>query len=222
MAVRDHAEHFADLVRRLLGEGRAATGREGCVTAPFDAELFGHWWAEGPAFVFAVLEALHHAPEVRVETAAARIARCPPETVVWLPEGSWGEGGDHRVWLNDQTRWTWESLYRMEDRFLGLRYRVDEGGEGGPEAQQLLGEAARELLLVQASDWQFVVSSGGAVDYGFRRFSVHLDRLEALLTLLQDHLDGAPPDPVLALRRSEAKAASPCFSTVDVQAWRER
>lgn len=222
LAVRAHAEHFADMVRRLLGEGRAATGRQGCVTAPFDAELFGHWWAEGPAFVFAVLEALHHAPEVRVETAANRIARCPPQTVVWLPEGSWGEGGDHRVWLNDETRWTWESLYRMEDRFLGLRYRVDEGEEGGAEAKQIAEEAARELLLLQASDWQFVVSSGGAVDYGFRRFAVHLERLEALLTLLQDDLDGAPPDPVLALRRAEARAASPCFPGVDVQAWRER
>lgn len=221
LAVRAHADHFADLVRRLLGEDHAATGREGCVTAPFDAELFGHWWAEGPAFVFAVLEALHAAPEVRVETARERIERRPPETVVWLPEGSWGEGGDHRVWLNPQTQWTWESLYRMEDRFLGLRYRVDEGAEGGAEARSLVAEAARELLLVQASDWQFVVSSGGAVDYGFRRFVVHLERLDALLALLQAALDGTPPDPVLALRRAEAKASSPCFADLPMEAWRE-
>lgn len=221
-AVRAHAAHFAALVQDRLSAWHSASGRAGCVTAPFDAELFGHWWAEGPAFLFGVLEALHYAEGVRVETAEQRLGRVPPDKVAWLPEGSWGEEGDHRVWLNDQTRWTWEALYRIEDRFLGLRYRVDEGAEGGERARALLVEASRELLLVQASDWQFVISTEGAVDYGFRRFAGHLERLEALLGLLTDHLEGRDSDPVLELRRREAAASSPCFVDLDVAAWRER
>jgi len=222
-AVHAHAQHFAALSSERVVGWREATGRDGCVTAAFDAELFGHWWHEGVRFLRDVLLTLHHDPAVRVETAAQRIARVPPDKVAWLPEGSWGEGGDHRVWLNDRVAWTWEALYRAEDRFLGLRYRVEQGAEASPEgARALLTEAARELLLVQASDWQFVITSGGAVDYGFRRFCGHLDRLDALLTLLDDLLAGRPPKPELVARRAEASAADGCFAHLDLDAWRAR
>jgi 1,4-alpha-glucan branching enzyme len=218
-AVHAHAAHFAETVAERLTAWRNHTGRDGCLTAAFDAELFGHWWFEGPDFLRDVLLTLHHDPRVRVETAAGRLARVPPDKVAWLPSGTWGHGGDDRVWINDRTRWTWEALYRAEDRFLGLLWRGRQPGAPGG-ARALLQEAGRELLLMQASDWQFVIETGGAVDYGFRRFAVHLDRFEALCALLDDALAGRAPAPVdVATRAAAHAAAGAAFAALDLSAW---
>lgn len=218
-AAHAHADHFAATVRARLQAHAGQLGRDGCLTATFDAELFGHWWAEGPDFVEAALRRLHADPAVRVQTPAERITTHPPELVAWLPEGSWGEGGDHRVWLNDQTRWTWEALLRAEDRFMGLRWKVRQGRHTR-RAAAVLREAARELLLLQASDWQFVIHSGGAVDYGFRRFSVHLDHFDALCGIVDDLLGGRRSlSEVQKATRRLAAATDDCFTDVDLATW---
>ena len=49
--VYEHSQHFCSTVRQALGEYQKQTGRKGVVVAPFDAELFGHWWFEGPQFL---------------------------------------------------------------------------------------------------------------------------------------------------------------------------
>lgn len=218
-AVHAHAAHFSETVGERISAWRNHTGRDGCLTAAFDAELFGHWWFEGPEFLRDVLLTLHHDPRVRVETAAARLARVPPDKVAWLPTGTWGHGGDDRVWINHRTRWTWEALYRAEDRFLGLLWRGRQpGAPAGVIA--VLRDAARELLLMQASDWQFVIETGGAVDYGYRRFAVHLDRFEAMCALAEDALSGRPAAPVDQATRAAALAASgDAFADLDLEAW---
>ena len=223
-AVFSHAQHFAALIQDRVRGWSEATGRRGCVTAPFDAELFGHWWHEGVGFLRDVLLTLHHDPTVQARTAAERLAAHPPDKVAWLPEGSWGEAGDHRVWLNPTSEWMWAALYRAEDAFLGLRYRVvdEKAGEEDPGLRRLLEEAGRELLLLQASDWPFVVHSGGAVDYGHRRLCAHLERVESLLALVEARLDGAAPAPEHVARRAEAAAASEGFALPDLDAWRHR
>ncbi len=220
-ALHAHAQHFAATVKERLVAWRNHTGRDGCVCAPFDAELFGHWWHEGPGFLRDVLLTLHHDPAVRVETAAARLARRPADRVAWLPEGSWGEGGDHRVWLNDDSRWMWAALHRAEDRFLGLVWALGQPEAPG-RARPLVQEAARELLLVQASDWPFVIHSGGAVDYGHQRLCGHLDRLDALCTMAEDALAGRTLDEHQRVARRHAALSSPCFADLDLGAWAAR
>src|SRR5439155_1145679 len=111
-------DHFASLVIETLREHREATGRTGVVVAPFDTELFGHWWFEGPWWLEAVLRKLEG--QVDVVTASDFLAAHPPRSTIRLPEGSWGQGGHHWVWLNDGTRWIWEDVYRAEDAFLDV------------------------------------------------------------------------------------------------------
>jgi 1,4-alpha-glucan branching enzyme len=222
-AVFAHARHFATTVRDRLRAWTAATGRDGCLTATFDAELFGHWWHEGPAFLEEVLLALHADPDVRVQTPSERLQTHPPDKVAWLPEGSWGEGGDHRVWLNDTTRWTWEAQLRAEDRFMGLRWRLQQTPRRlARRAEPVLKEAARELLLLQASDWQFVIHSGGAIDYGFRRYAVHLDRFDVLCGIVDDLCNGITrPDAVQDAARRLAARADDCFPDLELSDWRD-
>ena len=217
----EHAQHFAGTVRRVLREHQRATGREGCVTATFDAELFGHWWHEGPTFLRDMLLALHADPEVEVETAAQRLQRSPPDKVAWLPEGSWGAGGDHQVWLNDNLKWIWEASYRAEDRFLGLLWDVHAAGAPA-RALALTRAAARELLLLQASDWAFVITTRGAVDYGYQRFCGHLTRFDRLASMAHDVVHGRGVSALQELEEQEAAAHDPCFADLRLSAWDDR
>ena len=49
----------------------------------------------------------------------------------------------------------------------------------------MLEDAGRELLLLQASDWEFIITRGQAVDYGIKRFMLHVARFETLLDLVE-------------------------------------
>ncbi|MCE5326772.1 MAG: DUF1957 domain-containing protein [Planctomycetaceae bacterium] len=178
-----NAQHFCQQVKSRLYDYRNRTGRAGVVVACFDAELFGHWWFEGPRFLRDVMLTLNSDPDVELCTAAEMLKRQPPDKSAALPEGSWGEGGDHRVWSNDRVNWMWEIEYRCETNFGKLTYNLP--WRNRPRLREVLEKAARELLLLQASDWPFVISRGQAVDYGIKRFMQHVSRFECLTDIAE-------------------------------------
>jgi 1,4-alpha-glucan branching enzyme len=216
-AVRAHAEHFLATVRAVLAQHHAQHGRHGVVVAPFDAELFGHWWHEGPRFLEALYRALHHDPAVEPSTVSAFLSAHPPDKVVGLPEGSWGEGGDHRVWFNDELRWTWEASYRAEERFLGALDTLP--WRSRPEVAEALRAAGREILLLQASDWPFVIHSRGAVDYGFRRFCEHLGRFDRACTVAERRARGRADGPVQDVELRDIALHDDVFPDLDLAWW---
>ncbi len=179
----EHASNFCDVVKGRLHDYRNRTGRHGVVAATFDAELFGHWWVEGPEFLRNVILNFNADPDVDIDTAADFLEKHPPDKTVSLPEGSWGEGGDHRVWTNDRINWMWDIEYRCEALFGKMTFELP--WEEDEQIAELLEKAARELLLLQASDWQFVVSRGQAIDYGIKRFMEHVSRFESLIDIAE-------------------------------------
>lgn len=172
--VQGHASHYAGVLRDLLRrhEGLDERGeRAAVVCVPFDAELFGHWWHEGLRFLGGLLGRLARDGEVQPITLGAQLDRHRPTKVVRLPEGSWGKGGHHWIWLNDETRWTWEDIHDAESRMAAL---VSAYGDHSDETlKAILAQAGRELLLLQASDWQFVISAMDAGDYAALRVRRH-------------------------------------------------
>ncbi|HLB53489.1 MAG TPA: 1,4-alpha-glucan branching protein domain-containing protein, partial [Gemmatimonadales bacterium] len=98
-----------------------------------------------------------------------------------LAPGSWGANGDFSMWLNPGTRWTWERLWKLERRFWDTAPRA----LADPACHSVLTQAARELLLLQSSDWQFILSTGAAADYAARRFQDHAADLEVLVSALE-------------------------------------
>jgi 1,4-alpha-glucan branching enzyme len=189
--VAAQSDHFASLVAALLEEHQEKTGEFGIVSANYDTELFGHWWFEGIDWLESVLRRLAVAPQVELTTASAYLEAHPPETVVNLPEGSWGAGGAHFVWDNADTHWMWPIIHDAENRMLRV---VDGSPQTGPESSAVLAQAARELLLLQSSDWPFLVTTGQAKEYAVQRFRDHVDRFNALL----DGLEAGHPDSSLA------------------------
>lgn len=216
--VHDQALHFCELVKGRLRMHAERTGRAGVVCAPFDAELFGHWWHEGPEFLLAVARRLAADEEIEAVTVSEALAT-PPDKGVSLPEGSWGAGGDHRVWLNDELRFYWEVEYRAEDRFVGLWH--DAPWRTDPATAELLTEAGRQLLLLQASDWPFVISTGGAVDYGLRRIFEHAGLFDDLCNGVDDRLrdPDAPRDPVVTAALERARLLDPVFPDLSLEWW---
>jgi 1,4-alpha-glucan branching enzyme len=170
-------------VKNRLWEHYRRTGRHGVATATFDAELFGHWWFEGPRFLRDVILTLHADPDVDLVTSEQFLRRRPADKIVSMPRGSWGEGGDDRVWANEKIGWMLEIEYRCEAMFGRLTYHLP--WRQREQLRQILEKAGRELLLLQASDWPFVISRGQAIDYGIKRFMQHVSRFESLASIAE-------------------------------------
>lgn len=190
---KEHADHFVCLVERLLGEFHADTGKHGVIVAPFDVELFGHWWMEGVDWLRWVLEGLARSDSVELATAAGYLENHPPAGQIDLVESSWGMGGGHYIWDNEATSWMWDEIHsverEMERTAASLASLTTAGGHdpGGPDTieKRLLRQAAREALLLQSSDWPFLVTTEQAADYASRRFLEHKNRFERLLYALE-------------------------------------
>ncbi len=182
-AVSAHAHHFHELLDTIAASAGAA---DRVITAPFDTELFGHWWFEGMEFLDAVYRSFTADDDVRPASGDMVVAAAPPgDAVVRLGAGSWGRNGDWSMWLNPETEWTWRRLWPLEERFWNIAPAALARTDQIPVVEQ----AARELLLAQSSDWQFIISTGAATDYATKRFTEHCDTLERLVTGLE-HPDG--------------------------------
>jgi 1,4-alpha-glucan branching enzyme len=172
-----HAAHFVHLLEGVAHEQRG--DEDGVIVAPFDTELFGHWWFEGADFLAATYRELR-GRAVHAVTASQHLEAHRPRAALQLAEGSWGANGDHTMWLNDRTAWTWKRLSALEEAF----WDAAPAALATAAARPVLAQAARELLLAQASDWQFIISTGAVVDYAERRFTLHCDDAERLIKAL--------------------------------------
>lgn len=216
-ALHGQAQHFCKLITDRLWIHRDRTGRHGAVCAPFDAELFGHWWHEGPQFLLEVARALHHSEHVQCQTLGEVLAERPADKAVTMPEGSWGAGGDHRVWLNDELRFYWKVVVRAEDRFMELWHRV--AWQTDERVRELLVEAGRQLLLLQSSDWPFVISTQGAVDYGLRRIFGHSAAFDDLCNGTEDAAAGLATDVVVEETLARSRLRDGMFTHLDLSWW---
>jgi len=175
---RGHAEHFAHLLK-TIAEGQNQN-REAVVVAPFDTELFGHWWFEGPEFLGQVYRSVSRTAAIAPATGSRHLQQHPPRAAIRLPWGSWGANGDSSMWLSERTAWTWERLWQLEQAF----WDVAPGALASPAAGPVLAQAGRELLLAQSSDWQFIISTGAAADYAEKRFIQHCNDASGLIAAL--------------------------------------
>jgi 1,4-alpha-glucan branching enzyme len=176
--ISDHATHFSGFLGHIHRKERL--GPDGVAMAPFDTELFGHWWFEGVDFLKELFARLPFREGVISVTASEHLDSFPPQVVIEPLQGSWGANGDFSMWLNGDTQWTWERLWPLEDRFWEAAPRALASVETRP----ILAAAARQLLLAQSSDWQFMISTGAVPDYAEKRLNLHCDDLEVLLGAL--------------------------------------
>jgi len=148
------------------------------VVSPYDAELYGHWWYEGPAFIdFLIRKVAHDQRVFRLATPGDYLRENPEQQVATPPMSSWGAGGYAGVWLDGSNDWIYRHLHKAAERMIALARDVRE-----PTAleRRALDQAARELLLAQSSDWAFIMKTGTMVEYAIRRTKEHLLRFQRL------------------------------------------
>ena len=138
----------------------------------------------------------------------------PPRHVIDLPEGSWGEGGYHTIWLNEGNHWTWEQLYPAQRRMRELAATCREG-----TALELATQAGRELLLAEASDWQFLISTLAARDYAEIRFADHIERFNRLANLAEAALRGHTLNAEETAFFRDCKQKDAPFADLDISSW---
>jgi 1,4-alpha-glucan branching enzyme len=216
------SDDFIRLVRTELIEHLAQRWHPGIIAAPFDTELFGHWWFEGPRFLEKVMRKMRESDDIDLTDCAQALDRyTAPHTTIALPEGSWGEGGHHYVWTNDAVVWMWDTIYPMEDRFLRVLHSLKEKLDESDLLRSIMEQAGRELLLLEASDWEFVISTQGAIEYSKERFAEHAEFLSRLLDMAEQY------DPEIGLADDEAELLQTAlvkdrpFESVDLNWWSE-
>jgi 1,4-alpha-glucan branching enzyme len=173
-----HASHFRGNREKQVQALAAGMDRPPLLVAPYDAELFGHWWFEGPLFINDVLRQLHFDQQaVETITPGDYLDRHPTNQVATPSLSSWGAKGYGAYWCNETNAWTWRHVHVAGERMVEL-------ARAHPDAQgvlrRALDQAARELLLAQSSDWPFIMTTGSTVPYATRRFNEHVVRFGRL------------------------------------------
>jgi len=175
---QEHAEHF--LACRLQQVERLGALMEGppILVCPFDAELFGHWWFEGPFWLETLLRRL---PAARRRLVAATpgefLAEHPVQQIAQPSFSSWGNKGYAEVWLDGSNDWLYRHLHEQAGRMAELARRFPS--ERGIR-RRALNQAFREMLLSEASDWAFIMKTGTTVPYAVRRAREHISNFTKL------------------------------------------
>lgn len=189
--IKEQAGHFKDVIKGILYDHQKATGKPGIVVAPYDSELFGHWWFEGPRWLYYVLKWVNSDPEMELVTGGEYLDKNRPAEVIAIPEGSWGEGGFHWIWYNDWTKWTWRHIYETEGIMRDMAKKYADSPD--TDIQRMLRQLARELLLLESSDWQFLMSTWSARDYAELRVSEHYNDFMRIYKMIQTKVSGNNP-----------------------------
>ncbi|HPM77621.1 MAG TPA: DUF1957 domain-containing protein [bacterium] len=217
--LNENAGHFKDLIKKQLTAYREQTGEAGILVAPFDTELFGHWWFEGPEFIYNVCKWVAADPDLEPATGGQMLQTNPPTEIIAIPEGSWGEGGYHYIWFNEWTEWSWKHIYRAETKMGELAEAFAASDD--PTIKRLMKQLARELLLLEASDWQFLISTWSARDYAEMRLSVHDEYFTRLVGILERYRTNGGMSDADGIFLDELEAQDSVFADVDPLWWKK-
>jgi 1,4-alpha-glucan branching enzyme len=195
-AAEAHAMHFIEQRREELRR-LVASDFDPVIVIPFDAELFGHWWFEGPRFLELFIRKVAEEAAVELTTPSEYLARHPTQQTIEPARSTWGENGQLGVWLDPSNAWIYPHLHAATRRItelaralapefihtsprnsFGLTEQVSSSLE--QLTQRVLKQLARELLLAQSSDWAFLIKTGTAREYATKRTIDHLARFNRL------------------------------------------
>ena len=182
------ARDATDFVGKRIGQAykllETFDGHLPLVTAPYDAELYGHWWFEGPQFIDFLFRELHYKKDlIKPLTPGDFLDARIPIQIQQPSASSWGANGYYKVWLNENNSWMYPYQHDAERQMTELANKFNEPSE---IERRVLNQLARELLLAQSSDWAFQIYQGTTVQYSSNRFKAHVHRFDLLAKALEN------------------------------------
>lgn len=182
---REHAGHFVFCRQHQARFLKTRISAAPIVLAPYDAELYGHWWYEGPEFLGQLFRSAQFVrQDFVVSTLAEYLDQHPPAHVATPSSSSWGDKGYFEVWLNGANDWIYRHLHMAEQKMAALA-RTNDPKEITRAAREALNQAGRELMLAQASDWAFLMTTGTATPYAEKRTRDHLHRFTKIAQMVE-------------------------------------
>ncbi len=186
----EHAANFLFNRVKQIEHIEGLMGKAPIILSPYDAELYGHWWFEGPQWINFLLRKIHTDQDiVKTITPAQYLEQFPRNQVVTPTMSSWGYNGYSEVWLNGSNDWIYRHLHKSSDRMV-------QAASNHPQADGLnarvLNQMARELLLAQSSDWAFIMKTGTHTTYAVNRTKDHLHRFTQLWEMLNKNFIDTP------------------------------
>ena len=181
-SVEKDAENYIKERKKQLIKLGESMQIEPLLIAPFDAELFGHWWFEGPQFltnlfIKAKEEGLKLITLKETLQVKTQIQLCDPSP------SSWGQGGFHTYWLNKSNAWIVNEWSKASIEMISICSKglIEESNI------KIIKQAGRELLLCQSSDWSFILKAGTTTELARERINLHLKRFWLLIDKIKNN-----------------------------------
>lgn len=194
----EHASHFIqERIKQAYKLRETFEGHPPLVISPYDAELYGHWWYEGPQFIDFFFRKLHYdQSEIEAISPGDFLDSGIPIQVQQPSTSSWGENGYFKVWINEGNAWMYPYQHEAERKMTELAnkfasselehsFNPERGTLNSERTKRILNQLARELLLAESSDWAFQIYKGTTVEYSSRRFQSHIHRFDLLAKMLE-------------------------------------
>lgn len=183
-----HAGNFMFNREKQVEYLSGALDRPPLIVSMYDAELFGHWWFEGPQFLDNLFRKVHYDQKsFKCITPSEYLEKFPKNQVATPAASSWGDKGYYEVWLNGTNDWIYRHLDKASERMVEL---AKENPNTDGLRRRALNQAAREILLAQSSDWAFIMTTGTMVQYAEKRTRDHLVNFNRLFEQIkQSNID---------------------------------
>lgn len=184
-SVEKQAGHFFDSRQKQITDIAPYMHVPPIVLCPYDAELYGHWWYEGPDWLYILFKKIHYDKcNFELITPGEYIDKYPEIQMSTPCRSSWGANGYSEVWLNQTNDYAHRHLHKAGDRMVELAHLFPN--EQNELKRFALNQCARELLLAQSSDWLFIITNGTMVDYAKKRIKDHIGRFTKLYYQIKD------------------------------------
>jgi 1,4-alpha-glucan branching enzyme len=168
-----HAGNFMYNRQKQMEHLHGVLGRKPVIVAPYDAELFGHWWYEGPDWLdYLFRKIAFDQDDIKPITPSEYLVENPVNQIATPSPSSWGYKGYNAVWLDSCNDWIYPHLHMATDRMVELA-RSHSDGNCDELTRRALNQAARELMLAQSSDWAFILKTGTVTGYAVDRLKLH-------------------------------------------------
>lgn len=183
-----HARHFVSLMEAVFDQTDIPEAKP-VIVAPYDCELFGHWWHEGVFWIEQVYREFGQRSAIESRSLGEYINRYRSGfSTIAMESSSWGLNSDFTVWKNPEHGWIWPYINSSALEMEQLLSRVQPEDERG---YRILRQMGRELLLMQGSDWPFLLFTLQAKEYANQRFHHHHQRFRKLFWAAQDLRDSS-------------------------------
>ena len=184
-SINKQTGHFFDCRCEQINKIAPHINKPPIILCPYDAELYGHWWYEGPDWLYTLFKKIHYDKcNFALITPSEYIDKYPEIQECTPCRSSWGANGYSEVWLNPTNDYAHKHLHVAGDRMVELAH-LYPNAKG--KLKKALNQCARELLLAQSSDWLFIITNGTMVEYAHKRIKDHIGRFTKLYYQIKEN-----------------------------------